>query len=263
MINSPFKTPERENQGTSLTTLETDRNKKNPTTSIAIVNPVRLLAQTSAKYENAVVKNSYLSYPSTSRIYAYQLREIDQEVIYSHEIAVYDLAQPIGHKTNIVKIDTKERRGKFLLSPKSDASDVSNDLPRIHNKAEALNHQQQGCQKLRVYLDSLKNEIIEAGEAQFSERVLNLSWSVWEALKSLFEAKGLCLEVPDACPGSKDNFMYTWSKSEHYLECEIFGSGEIEFFYRNRNTEEVWGEDTTLEQRFSTDIFNKASLFLE
>ncbi len=57
--------------------------------------------------------------------------------------------------------------------------------------------------------------------------------------------------------------MYTWSKSEYYLECEIFATGAIEFFYRNRNTREVRGEDTTLEQGFSTDILDKVSLFIE
>ena len=102
------------------------------------------------------------------------------------------------------------------------------------------------------------------GEVEFSEKVIELSWSVWEALKSqLLEVKGLHLEVPDACPGSRDNFMYTWSKAEHYFECEIFGTGEIEFFYRNRNNGQVWGEDTTLEQAFSTDILDKASLFIK
>jgi hypothetical protein len=117
--------------------------------------------------------------------------------------------------------------------------------------------------RLKSYIDSLKDEVRKEEAPEFTEKVLNLSWSVWEALKTLFEkTKELCLEVPDACPGSKDNFMYTWSKSEHYLECEIFGTGEVEFFYRNRNGEN-WGEDTTIERGFSANILQFLTLFTD
>lgn len=117
---------------------------------------------------------------------------------------------------------------------------------------------------IKSYIDLLKNEVKNDIAAGFTEQVLDLSYSVWENLKKIFkETKGLALEVPSACPGSKDNFMYTWSKAQHYLECEIFGSGEIEFFYRNRTTGENWGKDTTLEQGFSIDILRYLTMFTE
>ncbi|MEG4582984.1 hypothetical protein QUA71_25715 [Microcoleus sp. MON1_C5] len=268
MITSPLKKQEREEQTILLTTLLSDKKKNYPATPVRMVKPTRSLAQRSAESGNTEGSKYYLDYlPKQvdigSRIYANQLKDIDEEKVRnpSYEIAVYNLIQPIEHQNNLLRTDPKERRGRFLSPP---ISDLSNNLPRVHKKIETTNHQPQRCQRLRLYLDSLKNEVREERDANFTEKVLNLSWSVWEELKSLFEkTKGLCLEVPDACPGSKDNFMYTWSKSEHYLECEIFGTGEIEFFYRNRNTGEVWGEDTTLEQGFSTDILDKGSLFIE
>lgn len=258
MIISSWQKQGREEQAIPSTTLLTDRQRKNPNTPVRMLAPTRSLAQIWAEYENADVRKYYLLYRPmqgdiSSIIYADQLKDIDEEKVKdsTHEIAVYNLAQSVGHQANFIKTDPQERRGRFLSPP---ITDLSNNLP-IHKKSEAT--------KLRLYLDSLKNEVREARDANFSERVLNLSWSVWKALKSLFEATGRCLEVPDACPGSKDNFMYTWSESEHYLECEIFATGEIEFFYRNRKTGEVWGEDTTLEQGFSTDILEKASFFIE
>jgi hypothetical protein len=267
MIIPSLEKQEREEQAIPSTTLLTDRQRKNPNTPVRMPTPTRSLAQIWAEYENADVRKYYLLYPPmqgdiSSIIYAGQLKDIDEEKVKdsTHEIAVYNLAQPVGHQANFIKTDPQERRGRFLSPP---ITDLSNNLPRIHKKSEATKHQRQRCQGLELYLDSLKNEVREARDANFSERVLNLSWYVWKALKSLFEATGRCLEVPDACPGSKDNFMYTWSESEHYLECEIFATGEIEFFYRNRNTGEVWGEDTTLEQGFSTDILEKASFFIE
>lgn len=267
IIISPLEKQEQEDRVTLLGTPLTDPKKKYPATSVRIVQFIRSLPQISVDAGNAESSKYYLRYLQNqldmgSIIYADQVKDIDEEKVRnsSYEIAVYNLAQPVVHQANFIKTDPKERRGRFISPP---IGDFSNNLPRIHKKVEATNHQRQRCQGLRLYLDSLKNEVREARDATFSERVLNLSWSVWEALKSRFEAQGLCLEVPDACPGSRDNFMYTWSKSEHYLECEIFATGEVEFFYRNRNTGEVWGEDTTLEQGFSADILDKASLFIE
>jgi hypothetical protein len=117
---------------------------------------------------------------------------------------------------------------------------------------------------IKSYVELLKKEVKNNTNAGFTEQVLDLSYIVWQKLKNLFEeTKGLTLEVPSACPGSKDNFMYTWSKAEHYLECEIFGLGAIEFFYRNRKTGENWGKDTTLEEGFSKDIRHYLTLFAE
>lgn len=268
MITSPLEKQEREEQTILLTTLLSDKKKNYPATLGPMVKSTRSLAQRSAEFGNTEGSKYYLNYfpkqvDISSRINANQFNDINQEKVrdYSYEIALYTLAQFIEHQNNLLITYPKERRGKFLSPP---ISDLSNNLPRVHKKIETTNHQRQRCQRLRLYLDSLKNEVREEKDAKFTERVLNLSWSVWEALKTVFEkTKELCLEVPDACPGSKDNFVYTWSKSEHYLECEIFGTGEVEFFYRNRNSGEDWGEDTTLEQGFSTDILDKCSLFSE
>jgi hypothetical protein len=109
--------------------------------------------------------------------------------------------------------------------------------------------------ELRTYLDSFQVD----NNADVA--ATNYFWQVWQQLSEYFINRGFCLEVPDACPGENNDFMYTWSKAEHYLECEIFATGEVEFFYRNRKTGVVWGEDTTLEQGFSSTILEKAALF--
>jgi hypothetical protein len=114
---------------------------------------------------------------------------------------------------------------------------------------------------LETYIELLKSEAQENYESQFTKSILEYSWQVWNALSLHFSRNSLCLEVPDACPGQNNDFMYTWSKAEHYLECEIFGDGGIEFFYRNRSSGKVWGEDTTLEQGFPTSILEKVELF--
>lgn len=115
--------------------------------------------------------------------------------------------------------------------------------------------------KLLNYLQTLRDEVRHNEESEFTIALLDLAEQVWLSLRDNFQARSEYLEVPDACPGSENNFMYVWSKAEHYLECEIFGNGAVEFFYRNRSTGDNWGEDTTIGYGLSTTIFDKVSLF--
>jgi hypothetical protein len=142
----------------------------------------------------------------------------------------------------------------------SDSIQKSEFIRRLLQSLEAENKKKQT--ELMYYISSLRSEVETNQESDFTISVLNYSWEVWQGLSKCFAERGVCLEVPDACPGQSDNFMYTWSKTEHYLECEIFGNGAIEFFYKNRKTGEVWGEDTTLEHKFSTATLEKAALFV-
>lgn len=121
--------------------------------------------------------------------------------------------------------------------------------------------------KLVKYLKSLKDEAIAIND---SENIILKAYSVWSNLRDTFFYKKpkQILEVPDCCPntGSQGEFhiMFTWTKDEHYLECEIFNNGDIEFFYRNRiMPSEGWGEDYTIGQTFSEDLIDKLSLFVE
>jgi len=185
------------------------------------------------------------------------IKEINKSI--GSEIALYDynLVQSTVIQPIVTRTSPPKKLGKFVKSTNAPSEFILHPL----READTVDSQyQQRCQGMRLYFNTLKNEV---ENTEFSEGVLDLSWSVWETLRNLFVAKDLCLEVPDACPGTRDNFMYTWSKNEHSLECEIFGTGEIEFFYRDRRNGKVWGEDTTLEQVFSIDILDKVSLFIK
>lgn len=157
---------------------------------------------------------------------------------------------PSLQKTESVSCDSE-----VFQSSSQRHSPIKRLLKRLDENSDCRN------QELRMYLDKLRPQANSTGEDGFTISVLDIAWQTWEKLKEYFLSKGLSLEIPDACPGQSDNFMYVWSKGEHYLECEIFGSKELEFFYQNRNTSEVWGEDTTLEQEFSAAILEKVALF--
>ena len=153
--------------------------------------------------------------------------------------------------------------GKALSKKITEVSDSIQNLESIKRLIQSLEVENKKRQEeLKYYLDSLRSEADSTNESEFTVYVIDYSWQVWRELSGHFSEQGLCLEVPDACPGQTNNFMYTWSKAEHYLECEIFDDGAVEFFYRNRKSSEVWGEDTTLEHGFSTAVLKKANLFV-
>lgn len=117
---------------------------------------------------------------------------------------------------------------------------------------------------LSKYIESLPTKTLSADKAQL----------IWDKLSDYFVSIGKTLEIPDACPGETDVFMLTWDNSEHYLECEVFGDGIVEFFHVDKTKNKtwgvqneditsgsVWGEDTTFEQDFSKEILEKVSLF--
>lgn len=178
-------------------------------------------------------------------------------------MATYNLAKPNGlFVRNPAQILTpvEGKEGKQLNKKINQVSDqIKKDEPiqRLLKPYEEENKQKH--LKLLDYIQSLRSEVIAGTETEFTLLVLETAQQVWEELRRIFSSQNKCLEVPDACPGYQDNFMYTWSKGEHYLECEIFGNGAVEFFYRNNN--DVWGEDINIGQEFSIEIIEKVALF--
>lgn len=153
--------------------------------------------------------------------------------------------------------------GQALTKKLKEVSQVFQDEPIQRLLKSWLEEYNERQQILLQYLNALSIETQDE-KCEFTQVVIEMAGQIWEKLQTYFYAKGRSLDIPDACPGSHDNFMFTWSKREHYFECEIFDSGEVEFFYRNRQTGQNWGEDTTLEELVSTippSIVEKITLF--
>lgn len=86
--------------------------------------------------------------------------------------------------------------------------------------------------------------------------ISKIAWYVWLQIDSL----GLNLEVPDACPNNSGSVtMLTWRSNQHYLECEI-SDDQVDFFYRDRLTGKVWGEDVPLGKTFSIAVIDHLKL---
>ena len=119
--------------------------------------------------------------------------------------------------------------------------------------------------RMNSYLNSLKDE---AKRINGDESVIWLVEDLITLLIHKLAKENKVLEIPDCCPSESNegdfHIMFAWDKDEHYLECEIFSSGVIEFFYRNRFTNETWGEDYgNLDQSISNELIEKLNLFTE
>jgi len=106
-------------------------------------------------------------------------------------------------------------------------------------------------------------DYLESIESEISRNTYINAARLYGRVCGYFLVKNLELQIPDACIGENDNLMYVWETVEHYLESEIFNDGKIEWFYRNKNTEENWGTDNSInEDNWSEDIWFFLSLFL-
>jgi len=109
-----------------------------------------------------------------------------------------------------------------------------------------MNHDLQ-ITKFTTYLNSLREEAIKVNG---DDKVVSTTSYCFNSLSSLFSKyKNGILQVPDCCcVNGKEDFriMLTWDNQIHYLECEINRELIGEFFYRNKLTKEVWGQDSDL-----------------
>ncbi len=138
---------------------------------------------------------------------------------------------------------------------------VDSELPAIsetiannteENRLLAILTAPSGTQKLHHYLEAaIKTRDVEAKTA-------TMAMKVWRVMSTLSSNK---LPVPDAgvCPDGQ--LLYTWSKSEHHFELEIFPSGLGEFFYLNRLTDEMWDCEYNIGDSIPDEAKEKLNLF--
>jgi hypothetical protein len=128
--------------------------------------------------------------------------------------------------------------------------------------------------RMNSYLNSLKDE---AKRINGDESVIWLAEDLITLLIHKIAQQGKVLEIPDCCPSESNegdfHVMFAWDKDEHYLECEIYNTGLIEFFYRNRLTNKTWSWETIyalfsdtgvhVQALCSNELIEKLSLFTE
>ena len=92
----------------------------------------------------------------------------------------------------------------------------------------------------REYLNEVS---LKLPDPPITRETASYAWVAWLDVR---KATGFSLPVPAACTGPDGKLLYTWDRGRHHLELEIIPGQAAEFFYRDRETGELWGEDYTI-----------------
>ena len=81
------------------------------------------------------------------------------------------------------------------------------------------------------------------------------------AWRVIWRASDYKMPVPAAGTGPDGEMFYAWNAGRYHLELEIIPGQPAEFFYRDRETGEFWGEDYEVGAPLPAKIVAKLGLF--
>jgi hypothetical protein len=73
---------------------------------------------------------------------------------------------------------------------------------------------------------------------------------------------GGSLPMPAACTGPDGELAYYWDRGRHHLSLTVIPNQPVEFFYRDRETEQIWGEDYRIGDELPRQVVDALSLFV-
>jgi hypothetical protein len=107
------------------------------------------------------------------------------------------------------------------------------------------------------HLDFLKQ--VSTGERPpITAETAFLASKAWQLI---WKASDYKMPVPAACTGPDGRMFYSWDRGRHHLELEIIPGQPAEFFYRDRETEQLWGEDYRIGDTLSSEAIAKLRFF--
>jgi hypothetical protein len=142
-----------------------------------------------------------------------------------------------------------------------------------HGKPKGTNHEpvqkiagmlKQGGVRQNIAHESLKHlsylQKVSRGESPaISVQTARIAREAWLAIR---QATDFEMPIPAACTGPDGQMFYSWDKAKHHLELEIFPDMPAEFFYRNRQSNELWGEEYVIGEPLPSDAVAKFKYFL-
>lgn len=107
----------------------------------------------------------------------------------------------------------------------------------------------------RQFIDYL----IKCGDdVVITREIATLAIEAWYAILKETHEK---ISIPAVCTGPDGEIFYSWDHGRHHLELEIIPGEPPNFFYRDRETEQYWGEDYTIGEPLPTKVIATLRLF--
>lgn len=102
--------------------------------------------------------------------------------------------------------------------------------------------------------------VVNAKEEGFPEaQLVQDAENVWLDLRKRF---GNQLPEPQAALALDGSLMFTWRRSGHYLELEVFPDGHKEAFYENEITGKPWEAEIPPSASVTDHVLEKLSIFI-
>jgi hypothetical protein len=178
-------------------------------------------------------------------------------------------AQAIGidfetviHEISLEERDLKNRiqESRKLLPKKHEIRAMPPDDPRrqalpglksfIAIMGKVREKYQEGHQKLETIRDLRLAAYATEWENYLSR--LEKTTSVADAVRKVWSHLKPRLWAPEASPTDDGDFIIVWDRGPHHLQVRILTSGRYDWFYRNRETNEVlFEEDLVLDGQYS------------
>jgi hypothetical protein len=102
------------------------------------------------------------------------------------------------------------------------------------------------------------NRVSTGDDPPITPETASLAAKAWHIIWLASEGK---MPVPAACTGPDGEMFYSWDCGQHHLELEIIPGQPSEFFYRDRNTEQFWGDDYAIGDPLAAEVLQKLPLF--
>jgi hypothetical protein len=88
--------------------------------------------------------------------------------------------------------------------------------------------------------------------------VQDLAWKAWQDAE---RAAGTSLVVPDVSAAAENTVLFTWDGGEHHLELEVSAEDGASYFYRNRISGEIWGDEYAIGRPVPLEARARLALF--
>jgi hypothetical protein len=113
--------------------------------------------------------------------------------------------------------------------------------------------------RLKEHLDYLKSVSTQGVHPLITRDTAKKARRAWWVA---WEATGFALPIPAACTGPDGQLLYVWDRGRHHLELEIIPGQPAEWFYRDRQSGQLWGEDYRIGDPLPVGAVEKLRFFI-
>jgi len=112
-----------------------------------------------------------------------------------------------------------------------------------------------------MHMEHLKylREVSTGNDPLISPDTALLAVRAWRLIWAASNGK---MPIPAACTGPDGQMLYAWDQGRHHLELEIIPQRPAEFFYKDRETRELWGEDYTIGDPIPAEAVERFKFFM-